>query len=91
MDDEMMKRFKETFDHIQEHFHIVFQELFGGGHADLILSDPNDLLNTGVDIAAQPPGKNLQNLALLSGGERALTAIALLFSILKVRPVPFCV
>lgn len=91
MDEEMTKRFKETFDHIQSHFHQVFRELFGGGHADLILTDPDDLLNTGVEIVAQPPGKKLQNLALLSGGEKALTAIALLFSILKVRPVPFCV
>lgn len=91
MDDEMTKRFKETFDQIQSHFHEVFKELFGGGQADLRLTDPEDLLHTGVDIVAQPPGKKLQHLALLSGGERALTAIALLFSILKVRPVPFCV
>ncbi|MFA9557431.1 chromosome segregation protein SMC [Evansella sp. AB-rgal1] len=91
MDNEMTKRFKETFDQIQEHFHLVFKELFGGGQADLLLSQPEDLLNTGVDIIAQPPGKKLQHLALLSGGERALTAIALLFAILKVRPVPFCV
>lgn len=91
MDEEMTKRFKETFDQIQAHFHEVFKELFGGGQADLRLTDPEDLLNTGVDIVAQPPGKKLQHLALLSGGERALTAIALLFAILKVRPVPFCV
>lgn len=91
MDDEMKKRFEETFTDIRFHFESVFQALFGGGRADLILSDPEDLLHTGVDIVAQPPGKKLQNLALLSGGERALTAIALLFSILKVRPVPFCV
>ncbi|MDG5788221.1 chromosome segregation protein SMC [Evansella sp. AB-P1] len=91
MDGEMTKRFKETFDQIQVHFHVVFKELFGGGQADLLLSNPEDLLNTGVDIIAQPPGKKLQHLALLSGGERALTAIALLFAILKVRPVPFCV
>ncbi len=91
MDEEMTKRFKETFEQIQSHFHEVFKELFGGGQADLILSNPEDLLNTGVEIVAQPPGKKLQHLALLSGGERALTAIALLFSILKVRPVPFCV
>ncbi|WP_416150979.1 chromosome segregation protein SMC [Salipaludibacillus sp. HK11] len=91
MDEEMTRRFKETFDEIQSHFHEVFRELFGGGKASLELTDPDDLLLTGVDIVAQPPGKNLQNLSLLSGGERALTAIALLFSILKVRPVPFCV
>ena len=65
--------------------------LFGGGRAELRLTDPEDLLNTGVEIIAQPPGKKLQNLHLLSGGERALTAIALLFAILKVRPVPFCI
>ncbi|WP_273125505.1 chromosome segregation protein SMC [Bacillus weihaiensis] len=91
MDDEMKKRFEETFNAIRSHFGSVFQSLFGGGRAELKLTDPSDLLNTGVDIVAQPPGKKLQNLGLLSGGERALTAIALLFSILKVRPVPFCV
>ncbi|AIM17675.1 MULTISPECIES: chromosome segregation protein SMC [Neobacillus] len=91
MDEEMKKRFKHTFNGIKEHFEPVFQALFGGGRADLILTEPDDLLNTGVEIVAQPPGKKLQNLGLLSGGERALTAIALLFSILKVRPVPFCI
>ncbi|QED47505.1 chromosome segregation protein SMC [Cytobacillus dafuensis] len=91
MDTEMKKRFQHTFEGIRFHFESVFQSLFGGGRADLKLTDPEDLLNTGVDIVAQPPGKKLQNLGLLSGGERALTAIALLFSILKVRPVPFCI
>ncbi|WP_286231466.1 chromosome segregation protein SMC [Neobacillus mesonae] len=91
MDDEMKKRFKQTFEGIREHFEPVFRVLFGGGRADLILTEPEDILNTGVEIVAQPPGKKLQNLGLLSGGERALTAIALLFSILKVRPVPFCI
>lgn len=91
MDIEMKRRFEQTFNAIRSHFESVFQALFGGGRAELKLTDPNDLLNTGVDIVAQPPGKKLQNLGLLSGGERALTAIALLFSILKVRPVPFCV
>ncbi|MTH52713.1 chromosome segregation protein SMC [Bacillus mangrovi] len=91
MDTEMKRRFSETFQAIRSHFETVFQALFGGGRAELRLSDPSDLLNTGVDIVAQPPGKKLQNLSLLSGGERALTAIALLFSILKVRPVPFCI
>jgi len=91
MDEEMKRRFEETFYAIGSHFESVFQSLFGGGRAELKLTDPTDLLNTGVEIVAQPPGKKLQNLGLLSGGERALTAIALLFSILKVRPVPFCV
>lgn len=91
MDQEMKKRFLSTFQQIRSQFSDVFQQLFGGGRADLQLTDPADLLNTGVEIVAQPPGKKLQNLSLLSGGERALTAIALLFSILKVRPVPFCV
>ncbi|QOY34438.1 chromosome segregation protein SMC [Anaerobacillus isosaccharinicus] len=91
MDEEMSTRFEETFLQIKSHFQGVFQQLFGGGKADLILSNPDNILTTGVEIVAQPPGKNLQNLALLSGGERALTAIALLFAILKVRPVPFCV
>ncbi|WP_243289904.1 chromosome segregation protein SMC [Bacillus sp. FJAT-47783] len=91
MDEVMKKRFQSTFTQIRSEFETVFQVLFGGGRADLKLTDPTDLLNTGVDIVAQPPGKKLQNLGLLSGGERALTAIALLFSILKVRPVPFCV
>jgi chromosome segregation protein len=91
MDEEMKKRFSQTFDMIRTHFEPVFQALFGGGRADLKLTNPEDILNTGVEIVAQPPGKKLQNLGLLSGGERALTAIALLFAILKVRPVPFCV
>jgi chromosome segregation protein len=91
MDEEMKKRFEQTFAGIRSHFEPTFQALFGGGRADLRLTDPEDLLNTGVEIVAQPPGKKLQNLGLLSGGERALTAIALLFSILKVRPVPFCI
>jgi chromosome segregation protein len=91
MDMEMKKRFEQTFMAIKSHFEPVFQALFGGGRADLRLTEPEDMLNTGVEIVAQPPGKKQQNLALLSGGERALTAIALLFSILKVRPVPFCI
>jgi chromosome segregation protein len=90
MDIEMKKRFEQTFYGIREQFEPVFRALFGGGRADLKLTHPEDLLNTGVEIVAQP-GKKLQNLGLLSGGERALTAIALLFSILKIRPVPFCI
>lgn len=91
MDMEMKTRFKSTFDAVQQRFRTVFKEMFGGGEADLVLTDPENLLETGVDIIARPPGKKLQNLSLLSGGERALTAITLLFSIIEVRPVPFCI
>lgn len=91
MDDEMSKRFRTTFEAIRGHFVVVFSKLFGGGRADLVMVDPDNVLDTGIDIVAQPPGKKLQNLQLLSGGERALTAIALLFAILQVKPVPFCV
>lgn len=91
MDEEMITLFSDTFQQIQKEFTLVFKELFGGGHAELTLSDPNNLLDTGIDIVARPPGKKLKSLSLLSGGERSLTAIALLFSILKVRPVPFCI
>ena len=91
MDAEMSLRFSATFDAVQNRFRTVFKEMFGGGDADLVLTKPDNLLETGVDIVARPPGKKLQNLSLLSGGERALTAIALLFSIIEVRPVPFCI
>ena len=91
MDAEMTKQFSEVFYEIQSAFSNVFQTLFGGGHASLTLTDPEHLLETGIDIAARPPGKKLKTLELLSGGERALTAIALLFAILHVRPVPFCI
>ncbi|MFB9329668.1 chromosome segregation protein SMC [Paenibacillus aurantiacus] len=91
MDDEMSRRFTTTFEAIRGHFVVVFAKLFGGGRADLIMIDPDRVLDSGIDIVAQPPGKKLQNLQLLSGGERALTAMALLFAILQVKPVPFCV
>lgn len=91
MDRIMAERFAAAFEAINTRFAAVFQELFGGGRAELRLSDPDDLLETGVDIVAQPPGKRLQHLSLLSGGEKALTAIALLFAMLQVRPSPFCV
>lgn len=91
MDEEMGKRFRSTFEAIRGHFVGVFSKLFGGGRADLLLVEPGSPLDTGIEIVAQPPGKKLQNLQLLSGGERALTAIALLFAILHVKPVPFCV
>lgn len=91
MDDVVKEKFGEIFADIREKFQSTFPSMFGGGYADLQLTDPEDLLNTGIEIVAQPPGKKLQSLSLLSGGERALTAIALLFSIIQVRPVPFCV
>lgn len=87
---EMTERFKTEFDKINEHFKTTFKELFGGGNAKLELTDPNNILESGVDIVAEPPGKKLQNITLLSGGEKALTAIAILFAILKLRPMPFC-
>lgn len=91
MDEEMVIRFKGMFAKIHLAFTEVFKELFGGGHAELILTDPENYLETGIDIVARPPGKKLKTLELLSGGERALTAIALLFAILKARPVPFVI
>lgn len=87
----MKKLFSESFAHISKNFNQVFRELFGGGQANLSLADPDDILESGVEIEAQPPGKKLQSLTLLSGGEKAFTAIALLFAILKVRPTPFCI
>ncbi|MBF2752684.1 MULTISPECIES: chromosome segregation protein SMC [Staphylococcus] len=90
MDQEVKDRFKETFHAVQGHFADVFKSLFGGGQAELRLTD-DDYLSAGVDIIVQPPGKKLQHLSLLSGGERALSAIALLFAILKVRSAPFVI
>lgn len=87
----MKSRFGEQFKIINENFSQVFTELFGGGYAKLSLSDPDNVLESGIEIEAQPPGKKLQSLTLLSGGEKAFTAIALLFAILKVRPTPFCI
>lgn len=83
--------FDETFRAVGRAFSLLFARLFSGGSAELVLSDPDDLLETGVDIVAQPPGKKRQSLSLLSGGERALTAAALLFAFLQVKPAPFCV
>ncbi|WP_028124682.1 chromosome segregation protein SMC [Eremococcus coleocola] len=91
MDQEVIKRFGQTFKVINEQFQLTFRRLFSGGQAQLELTQPDNLLTTGVDIIAQPPGKKKQHLALLSGGERALTAIALLFAILEVKPVPFVI
>jgi chromosome segregation protein len=84
-------QFRATFQALETAFDRRFGQLFGGGFARLSLTDPDDLASTGVEIVARPPGKKAQNLAMLSGGERALTAVALLFAMLEVRPVPFCV
>lgn len=87
----MKEQFGESFAIIQKRFNTVFQELFGGGSGKLRLTDPRNVLESGIDIEVQPPGKKLQNLMALSGGERAFAAIALLFAVLDVRPTPFCI
>ena len=90
MDDIMKDKFINTFEQIRIEFKKVFKEMFGGGEAELLLTEPDNLLETGIEIQAIPSGKNLKSLSLLSGGEKTFTAIALLFAILNVRPVPFC-
>jgi len=87
----MKEQFAKQFEVINKNFGEVFKELFGGGKAELTLTDPENILECGIDINVQPPGKKLQNMTLLSGGEKAFTAIALLFAILKINPSPFCV
>jgi len=91
MTETMRQQFKEKFAIISKNFNEVFVELFGGGKAELILEDENNILECGIDIRVQPTGKKLQNMMLLSGGEKAFTAIALLFAILKMSPAPFCI
>lgn len=91
MDGQVKERFKTTFDAVNKAFAKTFEEIFEGGRAKLKLTDPHDLLTTGVDIMAQPPGKKTTQMSLLSGGEKALTAITLLFAIIRVRPVPFAI
>ena len=90
INNESRRRFKEMFDLVNEKFKKVFQTLFEGGDASMVLTESEDLLDAGVDIVAQPPGKKLQNLNLLSGGEKALTAISLIFAIFLIKPSPFC-
>jgi chromosome segregation protein len=88
---EMLVRFERSFEQIKANFSQVFRQLFGGGNAKLVLEEAEDPLEAGIEIIAEPPGKRLQSISLLSGGERALTAIAILFAILKLRAMPFCV
>lgn len=90
MDAIMKDKFITTFELIRVEFKKVFKEMFRGGEAELVLTDPDNILETGIEIKAVPSGKNLKSLSLLSGGEKTFTAISLLFAILNVRPVPFC-
>ena len=91
LDHLMEQAFQKTFDAVAIEFKEIFSRLFGGGAARLVLTDPDDLTETGIDIEARLPGRRTQGLSLLSGGERSLTATALVFSLLKVAPTPFCV
>ncbi len=88
---ESRRLFIDTFDVIRIHFQEIFRKLFGGGEADIILEDSDDVLECGIEIVARPPGKELRGLTLLSGGEKTLTAVALLMSIFRSRPSPFCI
>lgn len=91
IEEEMERMFRDAFTKINKNFGEVFRELFGGGHAELTLTDPDDILNCGIEISAAPPGKMIKNLSLLSGGEQAFIAIALMFALIKVNPSPFCI
>ena len=91
VEDEMKESFRRTFDEINTNFATVFSELFGGGSAELSLTDPDDVLTSGIEIKAAPPGKIIKSLSLLSGGEQTFVAIALIFAILKANPTPFCI
>ena len=91
MDRTIRERFKENFDQVVIYFEEIFSQLFGGGHAELRLDDEENPLESGIEIIAQPPGKKLQNINLMSGGEKTMTAIALMFAVLKTKPTPFCI
>ena len=91
LEDEMRSSFVTAFEAINKNFGITFKELFGGGSAELNLVDPEDVLTSGIEIKAAPPGKIIKSMSLLSGGEQSFVAIALLFAILKVNPTPFCI
>jgi chromosome segregation protein len=83
--------FSETLNAVRGYFQELFRKLFGGGQADIVLEDPSDMLESGIEITARPPGKELRSLSLLSGGEKTLTAVALLLAIFRNRPSPFCI
>ena len=91
LDQVSRQKFEEAFNFINKHFAVAFQSLFGGGHGEMRLSEPDSSGEAGIDIVAQPPGKRLQNILLLSGGEKALTALALLIAVFRYQPSPFCI
>lgn len=91
MEKTIKTKFKSNFDQVVINFEAIFKQLFGGGHAELRLDNEEDPLSSGIEIIAQPPGKKLQNINLMSGGEKTMTAIALMFAVLKTRPTPFCI
>ena len=84
------EKFRETFEEIRVQFQLLFRKLFGGGKADIILEDAEDILEAGIEIIARPPGKETRSISLLSGGEKTMTAIAMLFAVFKTKPSPFC-
>jgi chromosome segregation protein len=84
------EKFSQTFEEIRRHFQEIFRKLFGGGKADILLDDAEDILEAGIEIIAKPPGKETRSISLLSGGEKSMTALALLFSVFKAKPSPFC-
>jgi chromosome segregation protein len=91
MDRESKRLFRETFDAVNERFQLLFPKMFRGGKASLVLTNPDDMLETGIEILAQPPGKKIGNIELMSGGEKALTAVSLIFAMFQIRPSPFCI
>ncbi len=91
LDQLSVTRFTETFEKVREHFRETFRRLFGGGRAEIILENPNDVLESGIDIVARPPGKEPRTIGLLSGGEKTLTAVALLFAVFRAKPSPFAI
>ena len=84
------EKFQQTFEEVRAHFQEIFRKLFGGGKADIILEDAEDILDAGIEVIARPPGKETRSISLLSGGEKSMTAMALLFSVFKTKPSPFC-